>query len=124
MIPGGNLLNQALSIIGQQQFGLKKFVRREINDIGNDIPQYDCEVPVSGSVQPVPRSVYNSQGLDRKRNYITVYSSDPVVGVGRDSSGDIVKYDGRTFQVMSENDWSSQDGWAGVLCVEIARDRG
>ena len=119
MTPGSNLLNQALSIIQKQSFGLLKFIDRTTNDIGLDLPSYEPEVILSGSVQAVPRSLYQHLGLDWKKNYIMIYSSDNITGVERNSSGDKVTFAGKTFLVESENDWKPIDGWSGVLCVEV-----
>lgn len=119
MIPGSNLLNQALSVIQKQSFGYLKFLTRSTNDIGVDVPTYESEKTLTGSVQAVPRNLYQHLGLDWKKNYIMIYSSDDITGIQRDTSGDKVLFAGKTFLVESENDWKPIDGWSGVLCVEV-----
>lgn len=109
----------ALTVIQKQEFGYLKFISRAANDIGIDIPSYEPEVTLSGSVQAVPRSLFQHLGLDWKKNYIMIYSSDDITGIERDSSGDKVLFAGKTFLVESENDWKPIDGWAGVLCVQV-----
>lgn len=119
MIPGDNLLDDALSVIDAQSFGYLKFLTKSGNDIGIDVSTYEPEKTLTGSVQAVPRNLFQHLGLDWKKNYIMIYSSFDITGIERDSSGDQIKFAGRTFQVLSENDWKPIDGWSGVLCVEI-----
>jgi len=114
-----NILSKALSILPQQGFQWVKFNGRTTNDIGIDVPSYDNAVDLSGSVQSVDRSLYQKMGLDWKRIYIIIYSLTDIIGIERDSSGDKVIYAGKTFQVLSENDWIPMNDWSGVLCVEI-----
>lgn len=119
MIKGSNLLNQALTVIPKQSFGYLKFLSKTTNDIGIDVPTYAPEVTLFGSVQAVPRTLFQSLGLDWKKNYIMIYSSDELTGIERDSSGDRVVFGGKTYQALYENDWRQIYGWAGVLCVEV-----
>lgn len=119
MIPGKNLLNMALSVISSDDFIYRKFNGRTTNDIGVDVATYDQDVKLCGSIQAVPRSVFTLMGLDWKRNYIMIYSSDDINGIARNSSGDRVIFAGNQYQVLSENDWRPIDGWAGILCVAV-----
>ena len=119
IVPGSNLLNKAFKVIAKQSFIYRQFDDRATNSIGIDIPAYKTDVKLKGSIQAVPRRLYQLHGLDWKKNYIMIYSSDKIDGVNRDTSGDIVVFDGNTFQVLDENDWSPIDGWNGVMCVQI-----
>lgn len=119
MIPGDNLLEDALSIIDSHDFILLKFIGQTTNGIGIDVPSYDDPANLSGSIQAVPRSLFQHLGLDWKKNYIMIYSSDDIVGVDRDNSGDRIQFNSKEFQVLSENDWKPIDGWSGILCVEV-----
>lgn len=119
MTPGANLLISALSIIQPQPFEYLKFAGRTTNDIGIDVPSFDPSETMTGSIQAVSRTLYQVMGLDWKKNYIVIYSVGAITGVERDSSGDRVRFNGKTFQVLSENDWQPMDGWQGSLCVEI-----
>lgn len=119
MTPGDNLLEDALSLIDAQPFDYLKFAGRTTNDIGIDVPAYDPAVTLYGSIQAVPRSLFQVMGLDWKKNHIMIYSSSDLTGIQRDSSGDRVEFNGRTFQGLSENDWTPIDGWSGVILVEI-----
>ena len=120
-VPGGNLLKKAFKTISRDTFIYRQFYRRDTNSIGIDVPTYRPDVCLRGSIQAVPRRLYQQHGLDWKKNYITIYSSDTIEGVGRDTSGDRVVFDGKLFQVLDENDWTPVDGWNGVMCVEVSQ---
>lgn len=122
MIPGSNLLDLALSVIETQDFQLRRFSGAAINAIGVDQITFEDPVTVSGSVQAVPRSLYQHLGLDFKKNYIMIYTSVEIVGTQRDRAGDKVDYNGQVYQAESENDWRPMDGWSGVLCVELTNE--
>jgi hypothetical protein len=118
-VPGSNLLGMALSILGQQSFWYFAFKCREPNEIGQDITQYQPPRMLTGSVQPVPRSLYQQYGLDFDRYYINFYVSKKVLDVARDVSGDQIEFNCKRFQCLSKTDWYPQDGWVAVLAVEI-----
>ena len=98
--PGSNLLNKAFKVIAKQSFIYRQFKSRTTNAIGIDIPEYEDDVSLKGSVQAVPRRLYQLHGLDWKKNYITIYSSDKIEGVNRDTSGDRVVFYSGIFQVI------------------------
>ena len=120
-VPGSNLLKKALRIVKKQSFIYRQFNARTTNNIGIDIPDYKPDVELTGSIQAVPRRLYQLHGLDWKKNYITIYSEDVLEGVNRDTSGDRVIFDSKTFLVLDENDWSPVDGWNGVMCVQVVQ---
>jgi len=119
MIPGSNLLEDALTVIESQDFQWLQFLGRDTNSIGIDNANYAPAVPLEGSVQPVPRSLFQALGLDWKKNHITIYNFENITGIQRDSSGDRVIFGGKTYQALSENDWSQIDGWTGTLFAEV-----
>ena len=119
MIPGSNLLNVALTVIAAQTVMYLRELSRALNDIGQDVTTYALPVEIKGSFQPVPRKLYAQYGLDFQKSYFTLYSSTNIIDVGRDVSGDKIVFNGRLFQCESNNDWYSEDGWKGVLCVDI-----
>lgn len=120
-VPGGNLLKKAFKVISQDSFIYRQFKFRTTNDIGIDVPTYENDVTLTGSIQAVPRRLYQLHGLDWKKNYIMIYSFDTIEGVNRDTSGDRVVFDGKLFQILDENDWIPIDGWNGVMCVEVSQ---
>lgn len=121
MIPQ-NLLGSALSIIGKQSFQYVRFLSRSLNDIGLDVAQYAAPVPLLGSVQAVPRNLYEKYGLDLQGDYKTFYVSNNTKDIARNISGDHFMYDGAKYQCLSETDWFPMNGWTGILCVRILGD--
>lgn len=122
MIPGSNLLNIALTVISRAPVEYHKFFNRTLNDIGYDVANYEDPVTIYGSLQPVPRTLYQEFGLDFSKSYFTFYTSNDVLTTRRDVSGDYFVFGGRRYQCEATNDWYAQDGWAGVLCVLQTQD--
>ena len=124
MIPGQNLLNMALTLIAKQSIQYYQFVSRSPNSVGQDITVYATAITLVGSWQPIPRQLYESLGLDLQKDYFNFYSSNNVLDVTRDVSGDQLSFSGRRYQVESNNDWFQLDGWKGILCVDLGPDNG
>jgi|SRR5690242_10757908 len=122
MIPGSNLLNIALRVIARQTVIYYKDRSRSQNSVGQDVTSYAGGVPIVGSFQPVPRQLYEKYGLDLQKDYYTFYTSNNVLDVSRNVSGDQIGFKGERFQCESSNDWFPMDGWVGVLCVKIGID--
>jgi hypothetical protein len=119
MIPGVNVLNMAFNVIAQQTIAYYKYLSRSLNNVGQDVSVYDTPVNIKGSFQPIPRSMYQSYGLDLQKDYWMFYVSKHLIDVYRDVSGDQIAFKGQRFQCESSNDWFDEDGWVGVLCVLI-----
>jgi hypothetical protein len=119
MIPGANLLGMALRLLSSQNFDYFAFLSRGTNDIGQDLANYAEPQSLAGSVQPVPRSLFQLYGLDFDRNYLTFYVSQDVIDVTRDVSGDQMFFNGNTYQCIQKTDWFPQDGWTAVLAVQV-----
>jgi hypothetical protein len=119
MIPGINLYSMATSVIGVQSIAHKAFVSRATNAAGYDVPTYATAATITGSMQAVPRTLYQEMGLDLAKNYANLYTSAVIKDVQRNGSGDLVVWNGKTWQCESQTDWSAQDGWRSVLCVEV-----
>jgi hypothetical protein len=110
----------ASSIIGLQSVTWKKYVSRTINDVGKYVSVYDAGTTIKASVQPVSRSVYEQNGLDLQKNYINIYTAEPMVDLKRDHSSDRILYNGGTYQLPSnQGDWFAVDGWNAYLAVQI-----
>lgn len=121
-IPGINLLNMALTLIAKQTITYYQFAGRSQNSIGQDVTTYNKPISIVGSFQPVPRSLYQQYGLDLQKDYYTFYTSNDMIDVGRDVSGDQIAFRGQRFQCESDNAWFQMDGWVGVICVHIGLD--
>lgn len=118
-IPGANVLSMAMRILGQQTFQYFAFMSRATNSIGQDVATYAPPQSVKGSVQAVPRRLYQQYGLEFDRYYVMVYVPQSVLDVGRDVSGDALMYNSAYYQVLSKTDWYTQDGWVIVLAVQV-----
>ena len=121
-IPGQNLLNMALRIIARQGITYYHDLGRTQNAVGQDITQYDEGRWMVGSWQPVPRQLYQVYGLDLQKDYFTFYTSNNILDITRDVSGDQLAFNGQRYQCESNNEWYAMDGWVGVLCVHIGAD--
>ena len=119
MIPGSNLLLRAARLIGMTKVQYLKDMGRTTNEIGLDVTNYATPVDIMGSLQAVPRSVYQAYGLDFQKNYLMFYTTADVIDLARDVSGDMLQYGGKKYQLVSETDWMQIDGWTGVLCVQV-----
>lgn len=119
MIPGSNLLVRASRLIGLATVQYLKDMGRTTNEIGLDVTTYADPIDVRGSLQSVPRSVYQAYGLDFQKNYLMFYTTTDVIDLSRDVSGDQLQYGGKKYQLVSETDWMQIDGWTGVLCVQV-----
>jgi len=119
MIPGGNLLNQAFALIGQNAFDYYKYTGRTVNTIGLYESAFDLPVTLSGSIQAVSRSVYQNLGLDFQKQYITIFVSSNVIDMARGRSGDEIAWNGRRYQLANEMNWYEVDGWTSFMAVEI-----
>ena len=122
MIPGQNLLNMALTVIARQTLRYYRDAGRTLNSVGQDVTEYYPGVNMVGSWQPVPRKLYEVYGLDLQKDYFTFYTSNDVLDVQRDVSGDQISFNGQLYQCESNNDWFHLDGWKGILCVHVGPD--
>lgn len=114
-----NLLRAASRIIPGQSIGYRAFTGNTKNAALIEVPSYAAAVPLAANVQAVPRTMYEALGLDLQRNYIIVYASKDLRDVKRDGASDQIDYAGRLYDVESNTDWFSQNGWRGALCVDV-----
>lgn len=119
IVPGSNLLNMAFGLIGQQVVQWSSFLGLVTNAAGTKVPTWAAPIALGGSFQPVARTLYQQLGLDFNKSYANFYASADIMDVLRNKTGDRLAYAGRTYQVLSNNDWIAQDGWKGVLCIEV-----
>lgn len=119
MIPGSNLLNTALRVIGNQTFTYTPYVSRSTTANGMYLSTYGDSQQLTGSVHPVPRKLYDDLGLDFQKNYVKVHVSANLIDIARDVSGDKIVFNGVNYQVESRTPWFSIDGWNSLLCVQV-----
>jgi hypothetical protein len=118
-IPSQNLLRMALSVIQKQTFEYYAFTGRSNSDIGTLNATYAAPATVQGSVQPVPRRLFEQLGLDLQRNYSYFFVPQAVLDIDRGVSGDQFIYNNQTWQALSTTQWAGVDGWDQVLCVQV-----
>lgn len=118
-IPGSDILNDALSVISSQAITYYKFTGRTLNNVGQDIATYDEPATIYGSFQPIPRNLYQQLGLDLQKSYFNLFTSNNIVDVGRDVSGDQINFQGQMYQCESLTEWFDMDGWVAIRCVAI-----
>lgn len=119
MIPGQNILNMALTLIARQTISYHQYLSRSLNVIGQDVTLYKPTVSIVGSFQPVPREIYEVLGLDLQKSYFRFFTSNDLLDINRDVSGDQISFDGKRYQVESATQWYKLDGWKELLCVQI-----
>jgi hypothetical protein len=114
-IPGINLLNIASQVINLATVTYYQYVGRTINSVGQYIADFSEPTQVKGSLQAVPRGLYEKQGLDFNKKYVVFYVPQNTIEVQRDVTGDQFTYSGQRYQVESSTDWFFQDGWKGLI---------
>lgn len=119
-IPGANLLKAANRLISYPTVQYFKFVSRLENELGLWVTTFETPINIKGSFQAIPRSLYSQYDLDLDKNYATFYTSNDILDVERDVSGDQIMYTGKKYQCESNNDWFAMDGWKGVLVIQVS----
>jgi hypothetical protein len=113
------LLTVAQRIIPPQTVSYYAFTGDTKNAPGVLVPGYAGAVTIKANVQAVARNMYEELGLDLQKNYVTVYTQQPLRDISRGSGVDRIAYGGRLYEVESNTDWVSQDGWIGSICVDV-----
>lgn len=123
LVPGSNLLNLALSVIGSSTVEWFKFVSQAPGPTGKNVVTYAAGVTVTkGSVQPVDRARYTAYGLDFQKSYVTWFVPNvdaSSITRNPDNSGDVIEFNGRRYQCVGDTPWKAIDSWTRVLCVDI-----
>lgn len=120
-VPGSNLLNEALALIGPQPILYFPYVTRTKLANGQWATTYSAGQPIQGSVQPVARTLYSIYGLDFQKNYYMFFIQRNVIDVARNVAGDQFEYQGKNFQSVSKTNWFGADGWDEILCAQVAK---
>lgn len=121
-IPGANLLNMAARVIKMQTLQHRAFVSRAENTVGDTVSTFAAAVPIQGSIQPLNTKLYQELGLNLAKNYRMLYTSAKVSATTRDREGDLILFDGKTWQCQSDQSWAAVDGFTKMLCVEVPSD--
>lgn len=119
----GNLLSTVLQVLpsnGVVQY--LQFQGNATNNAGYDVPSFSAPLDIPQSqVQAIPRNIYGFLNLDYQKDYVNWFVPREVFGLGRDYSGDRMTYGDQLYQCVSATDWSAQDGWVQMLCVNITK---
>ena len=118
-VPGANWLLTAFRAIATQSFQYYAFAGRTTQVNGQQLATYAAPVTLMGSIQPLPRNLYQMYGLQFDRYYVTVYMPESATDVSRDTAGDQIEYQGNRFQAVQKVNWYAQDGWIAMLFVQI-----
>lgn len=119
MNPGSNLLQQALTMIQPQEFSHYKALRRVKNAQHREAVVYAPVAYIWGSPQPMSSARAAMNGLDATKDYSTFYASQSFASASKDGPADIIYHGGKWFQVVAVVSWLVQDGWDGVVAVEL-----
>ena len=117
MIPGSNLLSRAVKLIAQQTVSYQQYTGRAQNENYAYVSTYAAAVNVMGSLQPVPKIMYEKLNLDFKKQYYNFFCQKDVIDLNRDVSGDVFTFNGELYKVESITDWFAMDGWVQALAV-------
>lgn len=116
-VPGSNLLNKALRTIAPQQVQWYRSAYRVLNSVGQDITYYNSPVTVKGSFQPVPWKLYQILGLDLQKEYYRLYAPANMIDIERNTSADMVGFQGQMYLCESATEWFGMDGWVEMLLI-------
>lgn len=116
-----NTLATAQTVIGKQEYLLRKYIGRTKNAAGYQVSEFDFPCKMSGSVQPVKATTYKGLGLDFKKAYIKIYDINLIKVLSRDKNSDQVIYDGYLWEVAEDTPWFLSGGWNYVMCVRLEK---
>ena len=116
-----NLLATAQTVIGKQDYQLRKYESRTRNAAGYFVSSFSALINMAGSVQPVKAAQYKSMGLDFKKAYIKIYDTNLINTLSRDTNADQVIYDGYLWHVAEDTAWFLSGGWNFVMCVRLEK---
>lgn len=116
-----NLLGTAQTVIGRQDYQLRKPSGRARNSAGYWVTTFGEPIDMQGSVQPIKATQYESMGLDFKKAYIKIYDVNLINVLTRDTNADQVIYDGYLWHVAEDTPWFLSGGWNYVMCVRLEK---
>lgn len=119
MIPGSDLLAQAMGAIAPQVVQWRKAIGRTPNAQGRETAVYAPAVDVLGSFQPLSAARVAYLGLDASKRYATLYTHAKISGAGDEKAADEVWYGGEWYNAQAHSSWDAQDGWRPVILVFV-----
>lgn len=131
-----NLLKRALTVVPRSAFEYRQVISVSTNSIGNSIATFSEWTRVFGAVQPGLTFSFNARGIssmvdilqtkkigiDISKDMITVFAKNiDLINVHFKEQPDQIRYDGRTFNIISISNWYPYDDWKSLVCVEDTR---
>ena len=116
-----NLLATAQTVIGTQDYQLRKYTGRTRNAAGYFVSAFAEPVNMAGSVQPIKAAQYKSMRLYFKKSYIKIYDVNLINSLSRDTNADQIIYDNYLWHVAEDTHWFLSGGWNFVMCVRIGK---
>lgn len=121
-----NVLARALRIIPKQQVTYKKFLRVNVNRIGNQVNVYEDPVTVEGSIQPTDQDTLYKLGVANTGDIYTVFLRGNAVSIAQIQSNDlIIGSNGAVYNIFRADIWEDypDQDWNRVL-VKRAKNYG
>lgn len=122
IVPGGNLLNLALSVIQPQAVKWYVYTGKGTNAEMMPVSIFAPPVDIVGSLQPVSVERKTMMGLSLGTSYAMLYATGAHAVLTRDNASDQFGYAGRRYEITDRTNWSAQDGWDGCLLTDIGPD--
>lgn len=116
-VPGSNLLSRASRLIALQPVQWSAWQSSVTGASGVKVATYAAPVTIRGSVQAVPRSMYEAYGLDFQRTYVLLFTTQALKDLQRDQTPDRIDFNGSRYAVESNTDWQWMDGWQGSILI-------
>lgn len=113
-----NLLGQALSAIGRQNFYLLNWTGRTVSASGLPEDTYANPVLCSGSIQSVQQDVFERIGLNLETNVRQVWSEVTMRAESGQNGPDLLVFEGKVWFCKSSTPWNGYNGWNQVIVVE------
>lgn len=108
------VLDAAMRLIPGGTISYMKFTGNTINSMGIRVPSYDSRIAY-GHIQPVPSKMYPRYGLVLGKEYKLLHVKADIVGTDQQTSGDLVKWNSKTYTVTNVSDWYGYDGWTRLV---------
>lgn len=101
-----NVLARALNIIPKQSVTYKKFKRVTVNNIGNQVNEYEEPITVEGSIQPTDQDTLYKLGIANTGDIYTVFLRGSAVSIAQIQSNDIIiGSNGQVYNIFRADIW-------------------
>ena len=113
-----NVLKRALRIIPKQFVTYKKFKKVTVNDIGNQVNEYEQPITVEGSIQPTDQDTLYKLGIANTGDIYTVFLRGNAVSIAQIQSNDlIIGSNGQKYNIFRADIWEDypDQDWNRIL---------